>query len=69
MEKTPNYFSKFSLQNVGPNLYGKNENTAFREIDFIQKLRIILPSCNQHFKDEPLIFSTSTNMSQNIGKF
>jgi hypothetical protein len=41
MEKNPNqaHFSKNSIQNVGPNLNGKNEKPKSTNIDFIQKLR------------------------------
>jgi hypothetical protein len=30
------HFSKISIQNVGPNLYRKNEKTASTDIDFVQ---------------------------------
>jgi hypothetical protein len=42
MVKTQNqaHFSKFAIQNVGSNLYGKNEKPASTEMDFIQKIRI-----------------------------
>jgi hypothetical protein len=64
MEKTPNqaHFSEISIQNVGSNLFGKNENTASTEIDFIQKLRDILPSGNRRFKDESSTFPMSLNI-------
>jgi hypothetical protein len=60
MEKTQNqaHFSKITIQNIWSNLYGKNEKTAFTEMDFIQKRRKILPNRDQRFKDESLIFST-----------
>jgi hypothetical protein len=47
MKKTPNqaHFPKIAKQNVGSNLYEKNENTASTEIYFIQNLRKILPKC------------------------
>jgi hypothetical protein len=41
-------FSKFSIQNVGSNLYGKVKKTVSTKIDYIQKLREILP--NQIFR-------------------
>jgi hypothetical protein len=58
MKQTPNlgHFSKFSIQNVGSNLYGKNEKTASTEIDFIQKLIDILPIDDRHFEDKSPTF-------------
>jgi hypothetical protein len=35
------YFSKISIQNVEPNMNGKNEKTGSTKIYFIQKLRKI----------------------------
>jgi hypothetical protein len=54
MEKILNQaqFSKMSIQNIGSNLYGKNEKTAFTEMDFFQKLRKILPNRDQLFEDQ-----------------
>jgi hypothetical protein len=73
MEKTQNqaHFSKFYIQNVGSNLYGKNEKTASTEIDFIQKRRKILPNHDQCFKDESPIFSMSINtyVPKGLGSF
>jgi hypothetical protein len=60
------HFSKFSIQNVGSNLYGKNEKTASKEMEFIQKLRKILPNRDQLFKDESPIFATNINMFQKV---
>jgi hypothetical protein len=45
---------------------GKIKETASTEMDFIQKLRKILPSRDKFSKDESSIFPTSTSMSQNI---
>jgi hypothetical protein len=47
---------------------GKIKKTAFTEMDFIQKLRNILPSLDRRFKDESLIFITSINMFQELRK-
>jgi hypothetical protein len=47
-------------------LYGKNEKTASTEMDFIQKLRDILPSLDRRFKDETPIFPMSINMFHKI---
>jgi hypothetical protein len=41
---------------------GKMKKTASMEIDFIKKLRVILPIGDQRFKDESSIFLTSINM-------
>jgi hypothetical protein len=51
--KTPNqtHFSKFSLKNIGSHSKGKNENKASTEIDFIQKLKKILPNREVVLKD------------------
>jgi hypothetical protein len=50
--------------------YGKNrginEKIASKEIDFIQKLRNILPNRDQLFKDENSIFITSINKIQKV---
>jgi hypothetical protein len=47
-------------------LYEKNEKTASTEMDFIQKLRDILPSLDRRFKDESPIFSMRINMIHKI---
>jgi hypothetical protein len=68
MEKTQNqaHFSKIPIQNIGSNLYGKNEKTASTEMNFIQKRSKILPNRNRRFKDESSIFPMSINMSQKV---
>jgi hypothetical protein len=71
MEKTQNqaHFSKIPIQNIRSNLYGKNEKTAFTEMNYIQKRRKILPNCDRCFKDEKdesPIFLTSITMSQKV---
>jgi hypothetical protein len=68
MKKTQNqaHFSEILIQNIGSNLYGKNEKTASTEINFIQKRSKILPNRDQRFKDESSIFLTSINMSQKV---
>jgi hypothetical protein len=44
MKETQNHahFSKIPIQNIVSNLYGKNEEAAFTEMNFIQKRRKIL---------------------------
>jgi catabolite regulation protein CreA len=59
-------FSKFSIQNVGSNLYGKKEKRASTEIEFIQKLRGNLPIDDRRSKDESPIFPTSIIMFQKV---
>jgi hypothetical protein len=68
MDKTQNqaHFSKIPIQNIGSNLYGKNEKIATTEMNFIQKRRKILPNRHQRFKDKNSIFLTSINMSQKV---
>jgi hypothetical protein len=68
MEKTQNQanFSKIPIQNIGSNLYEKNEITASTEMNFIQKRRKILPNRDQRFKDENPIFLPSINMFQKV---
>jgi hypothetical protein len=68
IEKTPNqaHFSKISIQKNGPNLFEKNEKPASTEMDFIQKVRYILPSLDRRLKDEGPIFPMSINMIHKI---
>jgi hypothetical protein len=60
------HFSKIPIQNIGSNLYGKNEKTASTEMNFIKKRRKIFPNRNRRSKDESPIFLTSINMTQKV---
>jgi hypothetical protein len=67
-KKTSNqaHFSKISIQNVWPNLYGKNDKKTEPEIEFILKLREILSNRAILLKDEGPIFPIGINMSQKV---
>jgi hypothetical protein len=68
IEKTQNqaHLLKIPIQNIWSNLYGKNEKTAFMEMDFIQKRKKILPNRDERVEDESPTFLTSINMSQKV---
>jgi hypothetical protein len=60
-------FQKFPYKMSGQICMGKM-NKSSTKIDFIQKLRKILPNRNKLFKDDYSIFPTSINMSQNVNE-
>jgi hypothetical protein len=68
--KSSSFFENFHTK-CRINLYGKNEQTASTKIEFIQKLREIIPFHGQIFEDESPIFlmSVNKNMFHKVRKF